>query len=256
MTEKNDSRYQHDIEAVGLYKAFGDHQVLRDVTLRIRHGETFAIIGCSGIGKSVFLKLVLRLLEPDKGQVLVHGHDISTFSPTMLLQLRRNVGMVFQSGALLSWLTVRENVGLGLSELGGYKEGEIDDVVATKLRMVGMDGTQHLLPEELSGGMKKRVAVARTLAMSPEMILFDEPTTGLDPIMSDNVDELIEDLKKQVQLTSIVVTHDMTSAFRIADRIGLLHEGRIEQVGTSDEIRNSDEPVVKQFIARHRRREP
>ena len=245
----------NDIEAIDLQKAFGDHEVLRGVNLQVRHGETLVIIGGSGCGKSVFLKHVLRLLVPDHGKMLVHGKDISPFSLSELIEMRRQVGMVFQLAALLSWLTVRENVGLALSEMSGHSKSEIAAVVEEKLSLVGMNGTEDLLPEELSGGMKKRVAVARTLAMSPQMILFDEPTTGLDPIMSDNVDDLIAELKEKVQLTSVVVTHDMTSAFRIGDRIAMLHEGRIQQIGAPDEIRNSDDPVVRQFIARHMRRE-
>jgi len=239
-----------DIEARSICKRFGDHEVLRDVNLRVRDGETYVIIGASGCGKSVFLKHILGLLKPDSGRVFVFGRDIGELSDDELLQVRRRVGMVFQLSALFSWLTVAENIALGLVEEGGHSPSEIDDIVTENLRLVDMDGTQKLLPEVLSGGMKKRVAVARALAMKPEIILFDEPTVGLDPIMSDNVDELIEDLKEKVKITSVVVTHDMVSAFRVGDRIGMMHDKHIIAEGTPDEIRHTAHATVRKFIAR------
>lgn len=240
-----------DIEVQGLHKWFGPNHVLHGLDLDVRRGETFAIIGRSGCGKSVLLKHIIGLMRPDKGDVRVLNHNVHNMPQRGLLRLRRRIGMVFQLSALLNSLTVRENVILGLSERGKMPAEQMDTIAREKLALVGMQGTENLLPESLSGGMKKRVAVARTLATSPRIILFDEPTAGLDPLMSDNVDDLILDMKKKVQCTSVVVTHDMISAFRVADRVGMFHEGKIVEVGTPQEIRESVNPVVQDFIDRH-----
>ena len=247
----SDTNARHDILVKDVHKSFGGHHVLRGINMAVEKGETFAIIGQSGCGKSVLLKHVMGLLMPDEGAVLVFGRDIDKMGKKELIALHRRVGMVFQLSALLNSLTVRENVVLGLEEQGGHTSEELDAIAREKLSLVDLDGAQSLLPEELSGGMKKRVAVARTLAMSPDMILFDEPTAGLDPLMSDNVDDLILGLKKQVRCTNVVVTHDMISAFRIADRIGMFHEGQIVEVGTPKEIQSSTNPVVQEFINRN-----
>ncbi len=244
-----------DIEVRGLNKSFGSKHVLCDMDLDIRSGETFGIIGQSGCGKSVFLKHIIGLLKPDSGRVTVLGKDVNALRRKELEELRVRIGMIFQSSALLNSLSVEENISLSLIERGGYSEEVIKKIVEEKLELVGMSGTEKLMPAELSGGMKKRVGVARTLAMNPQVILYDEPTTGLDPVMSDNVDDLIQDMKEKVKVTAIVVTHDMTSVMHVADRIGMFHGGRIVEIATPDGIRNSENPVVKNFISRHVRGE-
>ena len=240
-----------DIVVESLHKSFGGNHVLRGVDLDVRDGETFAIIGPSGCGKSVLLKHIMGLIMPDEGAVWVLGKRLDLLGRDEMLELRLRIGMVFQLSALLNSLNVRDNVALGLSERGGHSEEELTERAREKLALVDLAGIDERMPEELSGGMKKRVAVARTLAMEPDIILFDEPTTGLDPLMSDSVDDLILDLKKRVHCTSVVVTHDMISAFRVADRIGMFHEGRIIEVGSPEEIRDSKNPVVRRFMRRN-----
>ena len=247
----NEAANEYDIEAVAVNKSFDSNHVLRDLTLRVRKGETFVLVGPSGCGKSVFLKHVVALLTPDSGEIRVLGQCIHKLNPTELLKLRMRVGMVFQSSALLNSLTVEENVALGLIEHGRGDMEEVRGIVNEKLALVGMENTNKLLPEELSGGMKKRVAVARTLAFEPEIILFDEPTVGLDPIISNNVDNLIIDLKKRVKCTNVVVTHDIIGAFCVGDRIGMFHDGRIITIDTPERFRDSPESVVQDFIARN-----
>ena len=244
------AKEKYVIEAINLNKSFGSHRVLRNLSLTVRKGETFVIVGPSGCGKSVFLKHVVGLMRPDAGEIRVLGRDINTLSPQRLLSVQRRVGMVFQSSALLNSLTVEENVGIGLTEHGDVGEQEVRRIVDEKLALVDMQGTNGLLPEELSGGMKKRVAVARTLALGPEIILFDEPTVGLDPIMSQNVDDLILELKERVRCTNVVVSHDMITAFHVGDRVGMFHDGHIIAIGPPEEFRNSKEPVVRDFMAR------
>lgn len=240
----------YDIVARDLVKSFGQQCVLRKMTLNVEHGETFVILGRSGTGKSVFLKHVVGLMAPDSGEIQVLGQDILSLEGDDLLNLRRRIGMVFQHSALLNSLTVEENVALGLTENGMKDKRKVKQIVDEKLALVDMQGTNHKLPEELSGGMKKRVAVARTLALDPQIILFDEPTTGLDPIMSDNVDELVLELRENVGCTCVVVTHDMLTAFRVADRIGLFHGGRMLEIAPPQEFRNSPRPEVQEFIGR------
>jgi phospholipid/cholesterol/gamma-HCH transport system ATP-binding protein len=240
------------VDARKLNKSFGGNHVLRDLEIAIRAGETFVIVGPSGCGKSVFLKHIVALLMPDSGEITVLGKKMNELEPEELLEHRRRIGMVFQSSALLNSLTVEENVALGLVEHDTHAPDRIREIVSEKLGLVEMQETNHLLPEELSGGMRKRVAVARTLALEPDMILFDEPTVGLDPLLSDNVDRLILDLKERVRCTNIVVTHDLITAFRVADRIGMFHDGGIIAVGPPEEFRRSTEPVVNEFVARNR----
>ena len=248
----NPERQPHDdIVAEKLNKSFGNHQVLRDFDLEVHHGETFAIMGGSGCGKSVFLKHVVGLLKPDSGRVEVLGQDLSTLRGKGITRLHRRVGMIFQGAALLNSLTVAENVSLALEEAGRKSREEIRQIVRQKLELVGMAGTEGLMPEELSGGMKKRVGVARTLAMEPEIILYDEPTTGLDPLMCDDVDGLMVEMKDKVQMTAILVTHDLITAFRVADRVGMMHDGHLIECGTPPEILRSRNEVVKRFVARH-----
>lgn len=236
------------IELRQVYKSFGNKQVLRGVSLSARQGETLAIIGQSGVGKSVILKLMVGLIKPDKGMVLVDGEDINDAGEESLFRIRKKFGFLFQGSALLDSLTVGENVGLGLTEHLSFSQGEIRRIVADKLGMVGMQGVEDYLPSDLSGGMKKRVGLARAIAMEPEIILYDEPTTGLDPITADSINELIVYLKNRLAITSVVVTHDMTSVRRVADRVAMLHDDEIIFTGTIAELDITDNPVVRQFI--------
>ncbi len=216
--------------------------------MTINKGETMVIIGRSGCGKSVLLKLIMGLMKPDSGKILVNGDDITSLNDSQLNKLRQKFGMLFQASALFDSMTVDENVGLGLREHTKLSEEEIKKRVKQKLRLVGLSGVDHLKPAELSGGMKKRVGLARAIAMDPEYVLFDEPTTGLDPIMADVINELIVNLRNALSITSIAVTHDIVSAYKIADRIAMLYDGKIIFVGTPDEVKNTDNPVVRQFI--------
>lgn len=239
-----------EIKMEGLRKTLRGTRVLNGVDLEIRRGETFVIIGRSGTGKSVLLKHIVGLMRPDAGRIVIGGKDITGMTETELQAIRKRVGMLFQGAALLNSLTVGENVGLGLSESGRYGREEIERVVTEKLELVGLAGKQHLLPAEISGGMKKRVGLARALALEPEVLLYDEPTAGLDPVMSQNVDDLIVDMKERLRMTSVVVTHDMISTLTIADRVAMLHEGKIAAVGTPKEIEANPDPVVQEFIKR------
>lgn len=232
-----------------LYKSFGPKQVLRGVDLEVRKGETMVIIGRSGEGKSILLKNIINLIEPDRGRIWFHDQDILRLDERGRDQYRRRFGMLFQGAALFDSLTVEENVGFGLRRMTDYGDDKILDIVREKLAMVGLKDIEHLKPSELSGGMRKRVGLARAIAMNPEVILYDEPTTGIDPIMADAINELIIRMQEKLEVTSIVVTHDMVSAYKIADRIAMLHEGRIVEVGTPDQIKHTRNPLVRQFIA-------
>ena len=231
-----------------LHKSFGDHKVFHGVSLEIQKGETMVIIGRSGCGKSVLLKHIIGLLRPDQGRIFIDAEDITSYSNQRLYQLRQRFGMLFQASALFDSLTVEENVGLGLREHRLLPEDQIRDKVEEKLRLVGLSGVENLMPSALSGGMKKRVGLARAIAMDPEFVLYDEPTTGLDPIMADAINDLIINLRNKLSITSIAVTHDIVSASKIADRIAMLYQGKIVAVGTPEDIRDSDNPVVQQFI--------
>ncbi len=236
------------IEIRQLSKSFGDKPVLRGVELTIRTGESVVIIGRSGCGKSVLLKLIIGLLQPDAGQILIDGEDITQLEAVQLYQIRRKFGVLFQGAALFDSMTVFENVTLGLRENTDMPEEEMAQRAQQKLAMVALPGIENLKPAELSGGMKKRVGLARALAMEPEYVLYDEPTTGLDPINADAINELIIRLNSQLAVTTIVVTHDMVSAYKIADRIVMLHRGVIIFDGTPEQIKNSDDEAVRQFI--------
>ena len=229
-------------------KRLGTKQVLRDLSLNVAAGESVAIIGRSGTGKSVLLKHVVGLMLPDDGTVRVDGVDIPSLGTKELLEMRKMMGMLFQGGALFDSLSVGDNVGLPLREHTDMDETQVDLVVKEKLHLVGLEGVQDMRPSNLSGGMKKRAALARALALNPRIMLYDEPTTGLDPITSDLINRLIRRLQERLGITSIAVTHDMRSAYHIADRIAMLHEGRIHAVGTPAEIQASTDPAVKQFI--------
>lgn len=239
------------IEIVELYKSFNENDVLRGINLTIEPGQTFAIIGSSGCGKSVLLKHIVGLLEPDSGYIKIEGIDISQLGEKDLTKLRMNFGYLFQGAALFDSLNVEENVSLSLIENDyGYSKEEIKKKVEEKLSLVGLPGIQKVKPAELSGGMRKRVGLARALITDPKYILYDEPTTGLDPVMSDSIDELIKELAEKLNVTSIVVTHDMFSVKNVAARIAMMHEGKIYFNGTPDEVLQSEDPVIKGFIQR------
>jgi len=236
------------IQIERLHKSFNDLKVLKGVDITIERGESIVVIGQSGCGKSVLIKHVIRLLEPDKGRVLFDGEDLAELNAKQITAVRRRVGMLFQSAALFDSLSVVENVGLGLKESRRYDSARINEIVLEKLELVGLTEAAWKSPAELSGGMRKRVGLARAIAYDPEMLLYDEPTTGLDPVTADMINSLVVDLNRQLNVTSIAVTHDMKSAFRIASRIIMLYDGQVEIDATPDEIRKSDNPVVKQFI--------
>jgi len=239
------------IEIKDLHKSFGANKVLRGVNLAINEGESLAIIGRSGCGKSVLLKHIVGLLSPDEGYIRIEGKIINDLGRKELYEVRRKFGFLFQGAALFDSMTVEENVSLALVENEhNISPDELKKIVAEKLDLVGLPGTQKLKPSELSGGMKKRVALARALVTNPAYILYDEPTTGLDPIMSDSIDELIKDLNEKLHVTSIVVTHDMFSVKNTADKIAMLDEGRIYFTGTPAEILASTDPVIQKFIQR------
>ena len=236
------------IEIINLTKRFNHHQVLDGVNLTIRDGETMVIIGRSGGGKTVLLRHIIGLIQPDEGQVIVDDQDISRLSEAELAKIRLKFGMLFQGAALFDSLTVGENVSFGLREHTSMNGEQVRARVGECLRLVGLQGIEHLKPAELSGGMRKRVGLARALAMQPKVVLYDEPTTGVDPIGADAINLLIKELHDRLKVTGIAVTHDMVSAYKIADRIAMLHEGKIIQVGTPEGIRYTSNPLVKQFI--------
>jgi phospholipid/cholesterol/gamma-HCH transport system ATP-binding protein len=236
------------IEIIDLHKSFGDKRVLNGVNLTIEKGETITIIGRSGEGKSVLIKHIIGLLKPDRGIIRIDGQDITKYDTSRMVALRKRFGMLFQGAALFDSMTVDENVGLGLREHNIHPESRIRVIVREKLAQVGLQDVEHIKPAELSGGMKKRVGLARAIAMDPEFILYDEPTTGLDPIMADAINDLIIHLKKTLTVTSIAVTHDMVSAYKISDRIAMLFGGQIVMTGTPEEIKGSDSEIVQQFI--------
>lgn len=231
-----------------VWRSFDSQPVLTGVTIHIQRGESVAIIGQSGSGKSVLLKHIMKLMEPDKGAVLIDGIDLATLRYSELVKIRRRIGMLFQGSALFDSLSVAENVGLGLKESRMLSEKDTARTVMEKLELVGLSDAADKYPSELSGGMKKRVGLARAIADSPELVLYDEPTTGLDPITADVIDNLILDLNNRLNVTSVVVTHDMKSAFKIAGRIIMLYNGRVEFDGTPDEVKGSSNQVVRQFI--------
>ena len=236
------------IELKGIYKCFNSHRVLKNLNLSIRRGSTLVVIGRSGCGKSVMLKHIVRIIQPDTGKVFIDGQDIWNLNEKDIFTLRKRMNMVFQGGALFDSLTVGENVGFELIEHGSVSEAELFDRVEESLSLVGLSGISNLTPSELSGGMKKRVALARAICTNPVILLYDEPTTGVDPITADSINELIVSLHDKLKVTSIVVTHDMKSAYKIADRIAMLYQGQIIAEGTPSDIQNTDHPIVHQFI--------
>lgn len=227
---------------------FGTHTVLDNIDLDVYKGETLAVLGPSGTGKSTVLRSMIGLLEPNGGQIFIQGEDVSGLDEDGWNRLRMKMGMVFQYSALFDFLTVDENVAFGLRQHTDKSDEEIQGIVTQMLDLVGLPGTQDLYPAELSGGMKKRVGLARAIAVNPEIVLYDEPTAGLDPIMSRNISRLIKKTQEQLHVTSVLVTHDMQSAFYAADRVAMLYEGHIVAIGTAEEMKNSTNTIVKAFI--------
>ena len=240
---------QRVVELRNVSMHFGDKQVLDDVSLVVEPQERLVIIGQSGAGKTTILRLILGILKPNEGSIFFNQHEVSRMNDHELEQVRLRMGMVYQDSALLSSLTVRENLALPLQELTDKTPGEIDKLIDEKLEIVELTGEDKLMPFELSGGMRKRVALARALMMEPELILFDEPTQGLDPVIGALIDELIIDLTKRTKTTSIIVTHLMDSAFHVATRMAMLHRGKIIEQGTPEHMRQSKNAVVVQFLS-------
>jgi phospholipid/cholesterol/gamma-HCH transport system ATP-binding protein len=240
------------IEIKNLHKSFGNNRVLRGINLNIEKGKTTVIIGASGCGKSVLLKHIIGLLKPDEGEIFIDGDEITAMSDKALYGVRNKFGYLFQGAALFDSMTVAENVGLGLTENTNLPQYEIDKTVFEKLELVDLRGTENMKPSELSGGMKKRVGLARALACDPEFILYDEPTTGLDPVTSDSIDELIDSLAKneKLKVTSIVVTHDIFSVYGVADLVAMMYDGVIHFEGTPQELSNTNDKIVREFLER------
>jgi phospholipid/cholesterol/gamma-HCH transport system ATP-binding protein len=236
------------IDVRGLYKSFGDHTVLRGIDLQVEEGTTCVILGGSGSGKTVLMKHMIGLLKPDRGEVWVEGEDIVPLEAEEMARLRRKFGMVFQAAALFDSMTVYENVSFPLREHLRLQEAEIRRKVREKLDVVGLANVEHLYPADLSGGMRKRVGLARAIILDPKIVLYDEPTTGLDPITTDYVDEMILDAKRKLGVTSVVISHDIASAFKVADRIAFLSEGRIVEHGPPAQLRASEQPALKVFL--------
>jgi phospholipid/cholesterol/gamma-HCH transport system ATP-binding protein len=240
------------IEIKDLKKRFGKNEVLKGVNLEIEEGKTTVIIGASGCGKSVLLKHIVGLLKPDDGTILIDGEDITKMTEKEIYTIRKKFGFLFQSAALFDSMTVGENVGIALRENTYTAAKEIDRIVSQKLGLVNLPGTESLMPAELSGGMRKRVGLARALATNPQYILYDEPTTGLDPITSETIDELMNSVaeNKELEVTSIIVTHDIFTVYEIADRVAMMYEGIVHFNGTPDELRGTSDPIVRQFLER------
>ncbi|MCA9729702.1 MAG: ABC transporter ATP-binding protein [Candidatus Eisenbacteria bacterium] len=237
------------IEIHGLRKRFGTLQVLDGVDLVVPEGRTLVVLGRSGTGKSVLLKNIIGLIRPDEGSIQVDDQEVTELDYEALSELRKRFGMVFQMAALFDSMSVQENVGLGLREHTGKSDPEVRRIVTEKLALVGLEGVEDKMPSELSGGMRKRVGLARALAMDPAYLLYDEPTTGLDPITSDQINVLTRQVQSKLGVTSVVVTHDMNSAFHVGDHFCLLRDGKIHFSGTADELRDSEEPFVRQFVS-------
>ncbi|EQD24764.1 MAG: ABC transporter ATP-binding protein [Nitrospirae bacterium] len=237
------------ITVSNLTKRFGTQEVLREVSFEVPRGQTYCIIGGSGQGKSVLLKHVMRLLVPDSGDVRIDGESIIDLSGAALDDVRKKMGMVFQEAALFDSMTCLENVAFGLTmHRRNLSRTEIERIAREKIRLVGLNRVENKYPSEISGGMKKRVGIARAIALEPEILLYDEPTTGLDPVLASSIDELILKMKTALHVTSLVITHDMSSAFRIADRILFLYQGKIHFAGTPREVRETADPVLGQFV--------
>ncbi len=236
------------IRIVDLHKAFGQKKVLQGVNLDLKQGETLAVIGQSGSGKSVLIKHIIGILKPDKGQIFVDGVEITGLKDDELHKITRRFGMLFQGVALFDSMTVAQNVSFGLERYTDFSKERIQELVVESLDKVGLKECEELMPLELSGGMRKRVGLARAIAYRPDIILYDEPSTGIDPIRADAINDLINMMKREMSVSTIVITHDIVSAYKVADRIAMLYEGKIVEAATPEEIRNSKNPVIQQFI--------
>lgn len=236
------------IELVDVFKSFDSNEVLKGLSLTINDRQTTTIVGASGSGKSVALKHIVGLLRPDRGDVWVDEHNVSRLDQDSLYRLRRNIGYVFQFAALFDSMTIGENVGMGLRRMPELEEDEIRQRVSECLALVELSGYEDRLPSQLSGGQRKRAGLARAIATRPKYILYDEPTTGLDPVTTAVIDEMIVRMSEELGVTGVIISHDMKSAFRISDRVAMLYEGMIRIDGTPDEVRASDDPIVKGFI--------
>ena len=237
------------IKLLNVVKKYGELTVLNGVFLEIPDGQTLAIIGPSGCGKSTLLRLILKLEDIDSGSIAINNKNISQLKERELIKLRQQIGMVFQSSALFDSMTVGENVAFALREHAKFMESEISSIVGGKLDLVGLSGKENIMPSELSGGMQKRVGIARALAFDPKIIFYDEPTTGLDPITSTNIENLIIELGRELKVTSIIVTHQLSTIFRTADRIVMLHDGKIIEAGTVSDAKKTTNPIVRNFIS-------
>lgn len=236
------------LELSDVHKRLGGQHVLRGVDLDIRDGETMVIIGRSGTGKSVLLKHIMGLMRPDSGRVIFRGKNIAAMGERQIVPLRKDMGMLFQNGALFDSLTVGENVAFSLREAGVRDEGRIAGEVERALAIVDLPGQENKMPADLSGGMRKRVALARAAIAKPKLMLYDEPTSGLDPVIGDSINKLIMRLGEELQMTNVVVTHDMVSAYDISDRIAMLYEGVVHRVGTAEEFKATDDEVIYKFV--------
>jgi len=246
-----DAAHSHSgplISVENLVQRIGGQEILRGFSIQVYAGETLVLLGKSGGGKSVFLRHLIGLMHPVSGQIFFEGEDITRLSERALEPVRRKIGMVFQDGALFDSMSVFENVAFPLRERGERNYGVIRTKVLDALALVNMSGHDHKMPVNLSGGMRKRVALARAIVSPPAVILYDEPTAGLDPVVSDSINKLIRRLQRQLAVTSIVVTHDMASCFHIADRVALLHEGKVYFYGTADELRTTTDPIIRSFV--------
>ena len=236
------------IQIRDVHKAFGPKKILRGLSLDVEEGETVSLVGFSGAGKSVTLKHINGLLRPDRGTVFVDGLEVPRLAREQLFALRLNIGYVFQFAALFDSMTVAENIAMGLVKKGGLSEGQMRERIAESLSLVDLSGFENRFPAELSGGQRKRAGLARAIAYRPKYLLYDEPTSGLDPVTTTVIDRLIMRMKEELGVTSLVITHDMKSAYSISDRVAMLYEGRVVEVGTPDQIRNSDNQVVRSFV--------
>ena len=236
------------VQVVGVRKRFGDREVLKGVDLVVERGLITTIIGGSGSGKSVLVKHIIGLLKADEGQVLFEGEDITPLGSRRLAEVRRNFGMLFQQSALFDSMSVEDNVAFPLVEHTRLSAEKIRGIVSEKLALLGLSGIEALFPSALSGGMRKRVGLARSIVLNPKVIIYDEPTTGLDPIMTFNVDQMSREMQEKLKVTSIVIIHDMASTFRVSDRIAMIHDGRIEEYGTASEFQGSGNPIVRRFL--------
>jgi len=236
------------IKIVDLHKSFGENKVLQGVNLDVNRGEALVIIGRSGSGKSVLIKNLIGLMKPERGKIFVDGVEITYLNGDEIRKIRRKFGMLFQGAALFDSMSVAQNVSFGVERYRDFSKDKIQEVVKESLERVGLKGVEDLMPHELSGGMKKRVGLARAIAYRPEIILYDEPSTGIDPIRADAINELIIMMKAELGVTSIVITHDMVSAYKVADRIAMLYDGKIVETGRPEDIKQSENQIVQQFI--------